>query len=121
MKTLKQDRLNSYMLVHSHKTVADTLDPLAIAKTFASANEQRKGHLGNSSKRRLVCLTQETTYVAGWIGTFHFFIHTPRKSLVSSTWVSSSQYFGTRERSSRYAVNNTEPMMDPCGTLLVNF
>ena len=27
-------------------------------------------------KRRLVCLKQETTYVAGWIGTFHFSIRT---------------------------------------------
>ena len=74
---MKQDRLNSYMLVHCEKTVADTLDPLAIAKTFASANEQTKGHLGNSSKRRRLCLTQETTCVAGWTGTFNFFIHTP--------------------------------------------
>ena len=82
---MKQDRLNSYMLVHCHKTVADTLDPLAIAKTFASANEQRKGHLGNSSKRRLVCLTQETTYVVGWIGTFNFFIHKLEPSVTLHT------------------------------------
>ena len=32
--------------------------------------------LENLSKRRLVCLKQETSYVAGWIGTFHFFIRT---------------------------------------------
>ena len=33
--------------------------------------------LEGSSKRRLVCLKQETSYVAGWIGTFHSFIRTP--------------------------------------------
>ena len=33
------------MLVHScHKTLADTIDPVAIAKMFASADEQRKEH-----------------------------------------------------------------------------
>ena len=32
--------------------------------------------LENSSKRRLVCLKEETRYLAGWIGTFHFFIRT---------------------------------------------
>ena len=32
--------------------------------------------LESSSKRRLVCLKQETTNVAGWIGTYHFFIRT---------------------------------------------
>ena len=32
--------------------------------------------LESLSKRRLVCLKQETSYVAGWIGTFHFFIRT---------------------------------------------
>ena len=33
--------------------------------------------LENSSNRRLVCLKQETTYVADWIETFHSFIRTP--------------------------------------------
>ena len=33
--------------------------------------------LESSSKLRLVCLKQETTYVAGWIGTFHFFSALP--------------------------------------------
>ena len=32
--------------------------------------------LESSSKRRLVCLKEETRYLAGWIGTFHFFIRT---------------------------------------------
>ena len=33
------------MLVHScHKTLADTIDPVAIAKMFAGADEQRKEH-----------------------------------------------------------------------------
>ena len=32
------------MLVHGHKTLADIIDPVAIAKMFASANEQRKEH-----------------------------------------------------------------------------
>ena len=40
----------------------------------------------------------------------------PRKSLVSSTQPSGSQCFGTRKRSFTYNVNNTGPMMDPCGT-----
>ena len=35
--------------------------------------------LESLSKRRLVCLKQETSYVAGWIGTFHFFIRTPAR------------------------------------------
>ena len=30
-----------------------------------------------SSKRSLDCLKQETTYVAGWIGTFHSVLRTP--------------------------------------------
>ena len=33
--------------------------------------------LESSSKRRLVCLKEETRFLAGWIGTFHFFIRTP--------------------------------------------
>ena len=32
------------MLVHCHKILADIIDPVAIAKMFASANEQRKEH-----------------------------------------------------------------------------
>ena len=32
--------------------------------------------LESSSKRLLVCLKEETRYLAGWIGTFHFFIRT---------------------------------------------
>ena len=32
--------------------------------------------LESSSKRRLVCLKEETRYLAGWIGTCHFFIRT---------------------------------------------
>ena len=41
------------MLVHCHKTLADTIDPAAIAKMFVSANEQRKEHFGKFKKRRL--------------------------------------------------------------------
>ena len=44
--TMKQDQLNGRILVHGHKTLTDTIDPLAIVKTFASANEQRKGYFG---------------------------------------------------------------------------
>ena len=72
--TMKQDRLNSCsgMLVHCHKTLmADTIDPVVIAKTFASTNEKGRGILGSSSKRQLVCLKQETRYV--WpVGLGHF-------------------------------------------------
>ena len=32
------------MLVHCHKTLADIIDPVAITKMFASANEERKEH-----------------------------------------------------------------------------
>ena len=32
--------------------------------------------LESSSKRRLVCLKEEIRYLAGWIGTCHFFIRT---------------------------------------------
>ena len=65
------------MLVHCHKTLADTINPVVITKTFTSANEQRRGILGSSSKCWLVCLKQETTYVAGWNGTFQPFICIP--------------------------------------------
>ena len=69
--TMKQDQLNSCMLVHCHKTLADTIDLVAIAKTFASASDKGRGVLGSSSKRRLVCLKQETKYV-GPVGLGHF-------------------------------------------------
>ena len=42
--TMMWDRSNGCMLVHCHKTLADTIDHVAIAKMFASANEQRKEH-----------------------------------------------------------------------------
>ena len=72
--TVKQDRLNSCMLVHCHKTLADTIDPVAITKTFASANDKGRGILGSSSKRRLFLFkTRNKVRRAGWIGTFHFF------------------------------------------------
>ena len=32
------------MLVHCHKTLADIIDPVAIAKMFASVSERRKEH-----------------------------------------------------------------------------
>ena len=51
------------MLVHCHKTLADTIDPVVIAKTFASTNDKGRGILGSSSKRQLICLNQETRYV----------------------------------------------------------
>ena len=41
--TLKQDQLNSCMLVHCHKTLADTIiDGVAIAKRFASTKANAK-------------------------------------------------------------------------------
>ena len=45
--TMKQDRLNNCRLMHCHKSITDTLDTVKIAKRFACANEQRKGHFGN--------------------------------------------------------------------------
>ena len=44
--TMKQDRLNNCLLMHCHKSIADTLDTVKIAKRFACSNEQRKGHFG---------------------------------------------------------------------------
>ena len=38
--TMKQDRLNNYLLVYCHKSITDTLDTVKIA----CANEQRKWH-----------------------------------------------------------------------------
>ena len=70
---MKQDRLNSCMLAHCHKTLADTIDPIVIAKTSASANDKGRGILGSSSKCRLVCLKQETRYV-GPVGLGHFIL-----------------------------------------------
>ena len=45
--TVMYHRWNNCENVHYHKTMADTIDPVAIAKTFASKNEQRLklGHL----------------------------------------------------------------------------
>ena len=55
---MKQDRLKSCMLVHCHKTLVDTIDPVVIAKVFATAND--KGRVeGGSSERRIICLKQE--------------------------------------------------------------
>ena len=70
---MRPDRLNSCMLAHCHKTLTDTIDPIVIAKTFASANDKGRGILGSSSKRRLVCLKQETRYV-GPVGLGHFIL-----------------------------------------------
>ena len=66
------------MLVHCHKTLmADTIDPVVIAKTFASTNNKGRDILGSSSKRQLVCLKQETRYVGPVrLGHFIFLIHT---------------------------------------------
>jgi len=44
--TMKQYRLNNCLLMHCHKSIRDTLDSVIIAKRFASANEQLKGHFG---------------------------------------------------------------------------
>ena len=71
--TMRPDRLNSCMLAHCHKTLTDTIDPIVIAKTFASANDKGRGILGSSSKRQLVCLKQETRYV-GPVGLGHFIL-----------------------------------------------
>lgn len=62
---------------HCHKTLADTIDPVMIAKTFASANDKGRGILGSSSKCQLVCLKQETRYVRPvGLGHFIFYPHT---------------------------------------------
>ena len=67
---MKQDRLNSCMLVHCHKTSADTIDPVVIAKTFATAND--KGRVeGSSSERSIICLKQEKG-TSGLVGLGHF-------------------------------------------------
>ena len=44
--TTKKDRLNNCLLMHCHKSITYTLDTVKIAKRFACANEQRKGHFG---------------------------------------------------------------------------
>ena len=49
---MKQDRLDSCVLLHYHKTLTDKMDQNVIAKTFSSENrratknngEQRRGH-----------------------------------------------------------------------------
>ena len=61
------------MLAHCHETLTDTIDLIVIAMTFASANDKGRGILGSSSKRRLVCLKQETRYV-GPVGLGHFIL-----------------------------------------------
>ena len=80
--TLKHTlRTHACMLAHCHKTLTDTIDPIVIAKTFASANDKGRGILGSSSKRRLVCLKQETRYVAlgrlDWDISFYLSAHVP--------------------------------------------
>ena len=49
--TMKQDRLNNCLLMHCHKSITDTLATMKIAKRFACANEQRKGHLKKNLRR----------------------------------------------------------------------
>ena len=49
--TMKQDRLNNCLLMHCHKSITDTLATMKIAKRFACANEQRKGHLKKNLSR----------------------------------------------------------------------
>ena len=44
--SMKQDRLNSRLLMHCQKSITDALDTVMITKRFACANEQRKGHFG---------------------------------------------------------------------------
>ena len=44
--TMMQDRLNSCLLMHCHKSITDTLDTVKIAKRFACANKLRKGPSG---------------------------------------------------------------------------
>ena len=86
--TMKQDRLNSCMLVHCHKTSADTIDPVVIAKTFATAND--KGRVeGSSSERWIICLKQEkgTSGRLDWDISFFFYLHTiPPKPTLLWPW-----------------------------------
>ena len=45
--TMKQDLRNNFPFdLLSQKSIADTLDTIKIAKTFACAKEQHKGHFG---------------------------------------------------------------------------
>ena len=48
--TMKQDRLNNCGLMHSQKSITDTLDNVKIAKRFASVEEQRIRHFGKFDK-----------------------------------------------------------------------
>ena len=44
--TMKQDCLNNCLLMHCHKLTTGTLYTAKVAKRFACANEQCKGHFG---------------------------------------------------------------------------
>ena len=44
--TMNQDCLNNCLLMHCHKLTTGTLYTVKVAKRFACANEQRKGHFG---------------------------------------------------------------------------
>ena len=43
---MKQDRLNSYMLVHCQKTVADTLDPPCDRQDVRKRKRTKEGAFG---------------------------------------------------------------------------
>ena len=51
--TMKQDWLNICLLVYCHKTLADATDPVAITKTFASANNKSLFKTRNKVRGRL--------------------------------------------------------------------
>ena len=44
--TIKQDRLNKCLRMHCQKWITTTNDTVKIAKRFAGAKKQRKGHFG---------------------------------------------------------------------------
>ena len=50
---MKQDWLNICLLVYCHKTLADATDPVAITKTFASANNKSLFKTRNKVRGRL--------------------------------------------------------------------
>ena len=51
--TMKQDWLNICLLFYCHKTLADANDPVAITKTFASANNKSLFKTRNKVRGRL--------------------------------------------------------------------
>ena len=87
--TMKQYRLNNCLLMHCYKSITDTLDAVIIAKNFASANEQLKGHFGKF----------ELGYAYGWVEDAPpppplLHLHVSKRSAVSATPLLSPVRYG---------------------------